>query len=104
MARGRLVLAIALAISYRLDQLSEARLPSYHVFQRAPSMISECPEEVFAKCLEVVTEATSEEDFALLTEHFHDENPNHAAVLVYFYRNPNSDHVAQGAWVDDEQA
>jgi hypothetical protein len=39
MARGPLVLAMALAISYRWDQLSEARLPSYHVIQRAPSIL-----------------------------------------------------------------
>jgi hypothetical protein len=121
MARGPLILAVALAIlysfavalaisyrwdqlTYKWDQMSEARLPSYHAIQREPSIYSDCPEGFVAKCLEVVTEATSDEDFALLTEHFHDENPEYTTVLV-FYRNPQSeDVVAQGVWVADEVA
>jgi hypothetical protein len=57
-------------------------LPEYNIM-----MDQDCSENFPQKCINAATDATSEEAFTLLTEHFRDENPGYRAILVTFYEN-----------------
>jgi hypothetical protein len=57
-------------------------LPEYNIM-----MDQDCSENIPQKCINAATDATSEEAFTLLTEHFRDENPGYRAILVTFYEN-----------------
>jgi hypothetical protein len=66
-------------------------------------MDQDCSENIPQKCTNAATDATSEEAFTLLTEHFRDENPGYHAVLVTFYENHQMpETTGSGWWFADE--
>jgi hypothetical protein len=81
-------------------QQERADLPDHDV------MVDEdCSAGFPRKCINVATDATSEEAFTLLTEHFRDENPDYRAVLVTFYGTKEaSGSTGSGYWFADEEA
>jgi hypothetical protein len=62
------------------EEVEEASLPDYDVM-----MDQDCSGDFPQKCLNVATDATSEEAFTKLTRYFKEENPEYLAVLVTFY-------------------
>lgn len=80
---------------------SEApNLPEYNIM-----MDEDCSEGFPQKCINSATDATSEEAFTLLTEHFRDENPGYRAILVTFYENHQMpETTGSGWWFADEEA
>lgn len=84
------------------QKVEEAALPSYDVTAN-----QDCTTESYqARCLSVTTGATSEEPLTALTQHFRDENPKYAAVLVTFYPDkPTAEPSGSGfAFRDDGTA
>ena len=75
-------------------------LPEYNIM-----MDEDCSEGIPQKCINAATDATSEEAFTLLTEHFRDENPGYRAILVTFYENHQMpETTGSGLWFADEEA
>ena len=75
-------------------------LPEYNIM-----MDEDCSEGFPQKCINAATDATSEEVFTLLTEHFRDENPGYRAILVTFYENQKMpETTGSGWWFADEEA
>src|SRR5829696_7774617 len=75
-------------------------LPEYNIM-----MDEDCSESFPQKCINTATDATSEEAFTLLTEHFRDENPGYRAILVTFYENHQMpETTGSGWWFADEEA
>ena len=75
-------------------------LPEYHIM-----MDEDCSEGFPQKCINAATDATSEEAFTLLIEHFRDENPGYRAILVTFYENHQMpETTGSGWWFADEEA
>src|SRR5215203_2769236 len=75
-------------------------LPEYNIM-----MDEDCSEGFPQKCIKAATDATSEEAFTLLTEHFRDENPGYRAILVTFYENHQMpETTGSGWWFADEEA
>jgi hypothetical protein len=75
-------------------------LPEYNIM-----MDEDCSESFPQKCINAATDATSEETFTLLTEHFRDENPGYRAILVTFYENHQMpETTGSGWWFADEEA
>ena len=74
-------------------------LPDYNII-----MDEDCSEGFPKKCIHAATDATSEEAFTLLTEHFRDENPGYRAILVTFYESHQMhETTGSGWWFADEQ-
>ncbi len=74
-------------------------LPEYNIM-----MDEDCSESFPQKCINAATDATSEEAFTLLTEHFRDENPGYRAILITFYENHQMpEPVFSGWWFADEE-
>ena len=77
-----------------------SNLPEYNIM-----MDQDCSESFHQKCINAATEATSEEAFTLLTEHFRDENPGYRAILVTFYEDHQMpETTGSGWWFADEEA
>lgn len=75
-------------------------LPEYNIM-----MDEDCSEGFPQKCINAATDATSEEAFTLLIEHFRDENPGYRAILVTFYENHQMpETTGSGWWFADEEA
>lgn len=75
-------------------------LPEYNIM-----MDEDCSEGFPQKCINAATDATSEEAFTLLTEHFRDENPGYRAILVTFYEDHQMpEKTGSGWWFADEEA
>jgi hypothetical protein len=68
-------------------------LPEYNIM-----MDQDCSENFPQKCINAATDATSEEAFTLLTEHFRDENPGYRAILVTFYENHQMPETTGSGW------
>lgn len=82
------------------DSSDKPALPDYNIM-----MDEDCSEGFPQKCINAATDATSEEAFTLLTEHFKDENPGYRAILVTFYENYQmSETTSSGWWFADEEA
>jgi hypothetical protein len=74
-------------------------LPEYNIM-----MDEDCSEGFPQECINVATDATSEEAFTLLTEHFRDENSGYRAILVTFYENHQMpETTGSGWWFADEE-
>jgi hypothetical protein len=75
-------------------------LPEYNIM-----MDQDCSKSFPQKCINAATDATSEEAFTLLTEHFRDEYPEYRAIFVTFYENRQmTETTGSGWWFADEEA
>ena len=82
------------------DSSDKPTLPEYNIM-----LDQDCSESFPQKCINAATDATSEEAFTLLTEHFKDENPGYRAILVTFYENHQMpETTGSGWWFADEEA
>lgn len=82
------------------DSSDKPALPDYNIM-----MEQDCSETFPQKCINAATDATSEEAFTLLTEHFRDENPGYRAIIVTFYENHQMpETTGSGWWFADEEA
>jgi hypothetical protein len=82
------------------DSSDKPTLPDYNIM-----MDEDCSESFPQKCINAATDATSEEAFTLLTEHFKEENPGYRAILVTFYENHQMpETTGSGWWFADEEA
>jgi hypothetical protein len=82
------------------DSSDKPSLPDYNIM-----MDKDCSETFPQKCINAATDATSEEAFTLLTEHFREENPGYRAILVTFYENHQMpETTGSGWWFADEEA
>lgn len=83
------------------EKVEEASLPDHDVL-----MDQDCSGDFPQKCINVATDATSEEAFTKLTRHFKEENPEYLAVIVTFYEaHQTPDQTGTGfAFRDEETA
>jgi hypothetical protein len=74
-------------------------LPEYNTM-----MDQDCSESFPQMCINAATDATSEEAFTLLTEHFRDQNAGYRAILVTFYEDHQMpETTGSGWWFADEE-